>query len=140
MGARTIFLCCNRSAKIPIKPDVIINPVTGPEAIAGSTRMKAGTATKLILNMITTTAMIKIGKTYGNLMVDLQATSQKLVERSIKTLMIVCEINYASAKNLLNRARGHVKSAIVMYFKDTDLKTAKELLKAADGHLSRVLR
>jgi N-acetylmuramic acid 6-phosphate etherase len=140
MGARTVFLCCNRSAKIPIKPDVIINPVTGPEAIAGSTRMKAGTATKLILNMITTTAMIKIGKTYGNLMVDLQATSQKLVERSIKTLMIVCDINYASAKNLLKRAHGHVKSAIVMYFKDTDLKTAKELLKAAEGHLSRVLR
>lgn len=140
LKAKTVFLCCNRSAKIPIKPDVIINPITGPEAIAGSTRMKAGTATKLILNMITTAAMIKIGKTYGNLMVDLEATSEKLVERSIKTLMIVCDINYASAKGLLNRAKGHVKSAIVMYFKDTNLQSARKLLKDADGHLSRVLR
>jgi len=140
MRARIVFLCCNRSVNISIKPDVIINPITGPEAIAGSTRMKAGTATKLILNMITTTAMVKIGKTYGNLMVDLRATSQKLVERSIKTLMTVCDINYASAKNLLDRAGGHVKSAIVMYFKDTDLTTAKKLLKDAEGHLSRVLR
>ncbi|MBD3217639.1 MAG: N-acetylmuramic acid 6-phosphate etherase [candidate division Zixibacteria bacterium] len=140
MGASTVFLCCNRSVKLPFKPDVIINPITGPEAIAGSTRMKAGTATKLILNMITTTAMVKIGKTFGNLMVDLQATSEKLVQRSIKTLMTVCDLNYNQAKKLLEKAEGHVKTAIVMHFKLSDLKTAKQLLKSADGHLSRILR
>jgi N-acetylmuramic acid 6-phosphate etherase len=140
MGASTVFLCCNRKVRLPFKPDIIINPITGPEAIAGSTRMKAGTATKLILNMITTTAMVKIGKTYGNLMVDLQATSEKLIQRSIKTLMTVCDLKYSQAERLLERAEGHVKSAIVMHFKQTDLKKAKELLRSADGHLSRILK
>jgi N-acetylmuramic acid 6-phosphate etherase len=140
MGASTVFLCCNRSIKLPFKPDVIINPITGPEVVAGSTRMKAGTATKLILNMITTTAMVKIGKTFGNLMVDLRATSEKLVQRSIKTLMTVCDLDYNQAKKLLNNGGGHVKTAIVMHFKQADFKTARRMLKSADGHLSRILK
>ena len=139
MGAKTIFLCCNKAGKLPFKTDLVINPITGPEVVAGSTRMKAGTATKLILNMITTTAMIKMGKTYGNLMVDLRATSEKLVQRSIRTLMTVCDLDYSGAKKLLNSARGHVKTAIVMKLMKVDLQTARKLLKDADGHLSRVI-
>ena len=140
MGAKTIFLCCNKPVKLPFKPDLIINPITGPEVVAGSTRMKAGTATKLILNMITTAAMIKLGKTYGNLMVDLQATSEKLVQRSIRTLMTVCDLNYKQANKLLNNARGHVKTAIVMQLKEVDRQTARKMLKSADGHLSRIIK
>jgi N-acetylmuramic acid 6-phosphate etherase len=140
MSASTVFLCCNQPVRIPFRPDVIISPITGPEAISGSTRMKAGTATKLILNMITTTAMIKIGKTYGNLMVDLKATSEKLLQRSIRTIMTVCDLKYASAKKLLNNANGHVKTALVMNFLDTDAITSRKLLKDANGHLSKVLK
>jgi N-acetylmuramic acid 6-phosphate etherase len=137
MGAKTVFLCCNYPVKIPFKPNMVINPVTGPEVVAGSTRMKAGTATKLILNMITTTAMIRIGKTYGNLMVDLQATSEKLVQRSIGILMTVCDLNYDQAKKLLKDAKGHVKTAIAMHLLNEDYKTAKKRLQQADGLLSK---
>ena len=140
MGANTIFLCCNKPVKLPFKPDLVINPATGPEVVAGSTRMKAGTATKLILNMITTTAMIKMGKTYGNLMVDLKATSQKLVQRSINVLMTVCDLNYNQAKKLLENASGHVKTAIVMQLMDTDLDSARKMLADAEGHLSTIIR
>lgn len=139
LGAKTVFLCCNKVNKLPFKPNLVINPVTGPEAIAGSTRMKAGTATKLILNMITTTAMIKMGKTYGNLMVDLRATSEKLVERSIRVLMTVCDLDYNQSKKLLNQAEGHVKSAIVMNFKDIDLISARKLINQSGGHLNKIL-
>jgi len=140
LGAKTVFLCCNKPVRLPFKTDVVINPVTGPEVITGSTRMKAGTATKLILNMITATAMIRMGKTFGNLMVDLQATSQKLVQRSIGILMAVCDLKYSQAKKLLDSADGHVKTAIVMNLLDTDLKTARKLLKKSDGHLSRIIK
>ncbi len=139
LGAKTVFLCCNYPVKIPFKPNVVINPVTGPEAVTGSTRMKAGTATKLILNMITTTAMIRIGKTYGNLMVDLQATSEKLVQRSIGILMTVCDLNYTQAKKLLNDAKGHVKTAIAMHLLGVDFKTAREKLNTGDGILSKTI-
>lgn len=140
LGAKTVFLCCNYPVHIPFKPDVVINPVTGPEIITGSTRMKAGTATKLILNMLTTTAMIKIGKTYGNLMVDLEATSEKLIQRSIGILMAVCEINYAQAKRLLSRAHGHVKTALAMHMLNTDYKTAKRRLSEAEGRLIGIFK
>ncbi len=139
LGAKTVFLCCNKPVKLQFKPDIVINPLTGPEAVAGSTRMKAGTATKLVLNMITTASMIKLGKTYGNLMVDLQATSEKLVQRSIRVLMTVCDLKYNQARKLLDSADGHVKTAIVMHFKDVDKQTARKLLKDSRGHLNRVL-
>ncbi|MBD3380816.1 MAG: N-acetylmuramic acid 6-phosphate etherase [candidate division Zixibacteria bacterium] len=139
LGAKTVFICCNRPVKPPFKPDVIINPVCGPEVVAGSTRMKAGTATKLVLNMITTTAMVRIGKTYGNLMVDLEATSEKLTQRSIRILMLTCELDYRTAKKLLKRADGWVKAAILMHLKNIDLKTATTLLEKSAGHLSKAL-
>src|SRR5204862_1564534 len=95
--------------------DVAILPITGPELITGSTRMKAGTATKLVLNMISTGAMIRMGKTFGNLMVDLRATNNKLKERSERILMEVCEIERQGARELLDASKGIVKTAIVMH-------------------------
>lgn len=139
LGARTVYLSCTPIKKLPFKLDVVINPVTGPEVITGSTRMKAGTATKLVLNMITTTAMVRSGKTYGNRMVDLQARSVKLRERSKRILIEITGVSYAQAERHLKSARGSVKTALVMILKETDYRTARRLLREADGFVYRAL-
>ncbi len=100
-GARTIFVCCNPRRSIPDKFDLAICPVVGPEIIAGSSRMKAGTAQKMILNMISTATMIRIGKVYSNRMVDLKAASEKLKERSKRVIMEICGIDYDDAESAL---------------------------------------
>ena len=133
--AATVFLVCNSTVKKPAFVDVLIAPAVGPEILTGSTRMKSGTATKLILNMITTTAMVQIGKSYGNLMVDLRATSQKLAERSRRILVETLGISYAQAGALLKRANGEVKTAIAMYLLDLDYASAKQRLAKANGKL-----
>ena len=138
-GARTIYICCTPIKKMPFKVDVIINPITGPEVVTGSTRMKAGTTTKLVLNMITTTAMIKIGKTYGNRMVDLQAKSEKLRERSKRILIEITGISYSQAEKFIDEARGSVKVALVMILKGVSDSRARKLLKEADGFVYRAL-
>ena len=126
---KTIFLTCAPQAKSSIKTDVIINPVVGPEVITGSTRMKAGTVTKLILNTITTAAMIKTGKVYGNLMVDLRATNRKLQDRAERILISVTGLSRPAAKRLLKKADGLVKAAIVMHFRKVNLPEAIKILK-----------
>lgn len=136
--AKTIFLTCNPSIEPDCNYDLIINPIVGPEIITGSTRMKAALAEKMILTMITTTVMVKLGKVYGNLMVDLQATSQKLIERSKKTIMSACNCDYESADRYLKNARGHVKTAIVMGKLGCDYKTAQVKLAKAGGFLYKV--
>jgi N-acetylmuramic acid 6-phosphate etherase len=120
--------------------DVLILPLTGPEVVTGSTRMKAGTATKLVLNMITTGAMIRLGKTYGNLMVDLRATNKKLEDRSERILMEVCEVGRDDARALLDEAGGVVKTAIVMHFLKNSRADAERALDAAGGVTRRVVR
>jgi N-acetylmuramic acid 6-phosphate etherase len=117
--------------------DLVIAPLTGAEVIAGSTRMKAGTATKLILNMLTTTAMIRIGKTYGNLMVDLRIHSDKLADRGRRIVRDLLEASDADAARLLAAAGGNVKMALVMGRKGVDRAEAERLLDAADGFLRR---
>ncbi len=139
LGARTVYLSCTPINKLPFNVDVIINPVTGPEVVTGSTRMKAGTATKLVLNMITTTAMVRIGKTYGNRMVDLQARSEKLRERSKRILIEITGVSYTQAEKHLQSARGSVKTALVMILRDVDYRTARKLLREADGFVYRAL-
>jgi N-acetylmuramic acid 6-phosphate etherase len=119
--------------------DILILPLTGPEVVTGSTRMKAGTATKLVLNMITTGAMIRLGKTYGNLMVDLRATNNKLKDRSERILMEVCEINRDEARELLKTAGGVVKTAIVMHFLGASRADAERALDAGGGVIRRVV-
>ncbi len=139
LGAKTVYLCCTPVKKFPFKIDMLINPIVGPEVLTGSTRMKAGTATKLILNMLTTTTMVRLGKTYGNRMVDLQAKSEKLVERSKRILMEVTGISYRQAATYLEGSHGEVKIAIVMILKQVDCTEAKKLLKKADGFVWKAL-
>ncbi len=139
-GARTVFIACNSVTSKPRFVDVVISPILGPEVLTGSTRMKAGTACKLILNMITTTAMVRIGKCYGNLMVDLRATSEKLVERSKRILVETLGISYPAAGRLLKSSHGSVKTALAMHLLDLDYLAAQKLLLAANGRLADLIQ
>jgi N-acetylmuramic acid 6-phosphate etherase len=138
-GAETVFLTCVPPSEVPIarEVDVVIAPLTGAEVIAGSTRMKAGTATKLVLNMLTTTAMIRMGKTYGNRMVDLKVTAAKLQDRGHRILRDLLEISYAEAEELLAAAGGSVKTALVMHRRGVDRDEAERLLERAGGFLRK---
>jgi N-acetylmuramic acid 6-phosphate etherase len=129
IGAATIFVTCAPEAVRHIPAEIIINPIVGPEVVTGSTRMKAGTATKLVLNTLTTGAMIRLGKVYGNLMVDLKATNEKLRDRSVRIVMEMTDLSRPRAAKLLARAQGKVKAAIVMHFRRVDLIRALAILK-----------
>ncbi len=118
--------------------DVAIVPITGPEALTGSTRMKAGTATKMVLNMITTGTMVRLGKTFGNLMVDLKATNDKLKDRSERILMEVCGVERKRARELLDAAGGRVKIAIAMQKLGVGREEAERALEAGGGIIRRV--
>ena len=113
-GSKIIFVTCDPRTELQTFVDLTIAPAVGPEVIAGSTRLKAGTATKMVLNMLTTASMIRIGKTYGNLMVDVQMGSEKLRDRARRIIMIVTGLDYDEADKLLRRAHWNVKAAIVM--------------------------
>jgi N-acetylmuramic acid 6-phosphate etherase len=147
-GASTILVTTNprvvvnRSEFTRIRKycDVTICPSVGPEVIMGSTRMKSGTAQKMILNMITTTAMIRIGKVYQNLMVDLRMNSKKLEERAKRVLMIVTGVNYDTASKTLRKAGGHVKTAIVMLMARVSKYQAKERLKKNRGFVKKAIK
>jgi len=140
LGARTGFLLCTYPPpELLAKHDVVIAPLVGPEVITGSTRMKAGTATKLVLNTITTGAMIRLGKVYGNLMVDLQVTCEKLRDRGERILEAMIGVERPAAAELLERSGGHVKTALVMGRLGVDAGEARRRLEEADGVVSRVL-
>jgi N-acetylmuramic acid 6-phosphate etherase len=140
-GAKTIFLVANPkpSGDLLEKADVLVSVVVGGEVIAGSTRMKAGTAQKLVLNMITSAAMVRLGKTYQNWMVDLRATSAKLRERSKRILTIVAGVDYDEASRLLSRAGGSVKRALVMAKRHVSARQADRILERCDGFVYRAL-
>lgn len=139
-GAMTILLCCNPADENMAEYDLLITPVVGPEVLSGSTRMKAALAEKMVLTMLTTTVMVKLGKIYKNMMVDLQATSQKLVERSKRVIMTAVNCDYDEAGRLLTNAGGHVKTAIVMALCKCDIDTAKRLLDDNNGFIYKVCR
>ncbi|MBI5307736.1 MAG: N-acetylmuramic acid 6-phosphate etherase [Planctomycetes bacterium] len=139
-NARVVFLCCNPETMPGFDVDVIIRPVVGPEVITGSTRMKAGTATKLILNMISTAAMIKLGKVYENLMVDLRASNKKLTDRAERIIMSVTGAGRPEAVRLLASAFGNAKIAIVMHKTGLDYAKAREKLNANGGIIRKVLQ
>jgi N-acetylmuramic acid 6-phosphate etherase len=139
-GARTGFLLCTYPPpELLAKHDVVIAPLVGPEVITGSTRMKAGTATKLVLNTLTTGAMVRLGKVYGNLMVDLQVTCEKLRDRGERILESMLGVERAQAGALLERSGGHVKTALVMGKLGVDADEARRRLEEAGGVISRVL-
>src|SRR4029453_359036 len=119
--------------------DLQIAPAVGPELIAGSTRLKAGTATKMVLNMLTTAAMIKVGKTYGNLMVDVQTGSEKLKDRARRILAMVTGIDYDAADSLLKRSKFNVKAAIVMQKTGLSLPMALRRLRKSDDSVREAI-
>lgn len=144
IGAFTALVTCNPGKTRTEdeeggRAEVVIAPVVGPEVVAGSTRMKAGSAQKMVLNMITTAAMVRRGKTLGNLMVDLRPGSAKLVERSRRIVMKAAGVDYESAVRLLEAAGGRVKTALVMGMRDVTAEDADRLLREADGFVRRAL-
>jgi N-acetylmuramic acid 6-phosphate etherase len=140
IGARTALVACSPPPNETLQyVDILILPITGPEVVTGSTRMKAGTATKLVLNTITTGAMIRLGKTYGNLMVDLRATNKKLEDRSERILAEVCDVSREEARELLGRAGGTVKLAIAMHFLGASREDAEQALARAGGVVRRAI-
>ncbi len=138
-GAYAIGLSCNRDAELANCADLCITPVVGPEVISGSTRLKAGTATKMVLNMLTTASMVLLGKTYGNLMVDLRATNTKLVDRSRRIVMALTDLSQSEAEELLARCDGELKTAIVVQLRSVTPQQARRLLEQAGGHLRRAI-
>ncbi|MFR2032193.1 MAG: N-acetylmuramic acid 6-phosphate etherase [Collinsella sp.] len=134
-GCKTIAIVCNQGSKIGESADLAIEPVPGPEVLTGSTRLKAGTVQKLILNMISTGAMVKIGKVYQNLMVDVQQTNEKLVVRGQNIVMEATGCTRECAVQALADAGGHVKTAIVSVLLDCDAEQAAVALERARGHV-----
>jgi N-acetylmuramic acid 6-phosphate etherase len=148
LGAKTLYVTTNpRSrfyspefAEIAEVVDVAICPEVGPEVIMGSTRMKSGTAQKLVLNMITTTAMVRLGKVYENMMIDLQMTNEKLRERSKRIVMTISGVEYDAAADYLEKAEGHVKTALVMIKAGVDREEAHRRLRRADGFVRAAIQ
>lgn len=139
-GARTGFLLCTHpSPELVATHDVVIAPLVGPEVITGSTRMKAGTATKMVLNTLTTGAMVRLGKVYGNLMVDLQVTCQKLQDRGERILQEMLDVDRSEARSLLDASGGHVKTALVMGRLSVAADEARRRLDEAGGVVARVM-
>ena len=138
-GSKTAYLITNPVPFLTTDVDVVISVDTGPEIITGSTRMKAGTATKMVLNMISTATMVSMGKVYGNLMVDLMAVNEKLVDRGTRIIQKITGLDYDSSEEALIRANKSVKTAIVMINKNCELNDAEEKLRNADGSLRKVI-
>ena len=138
LRVKTIAISSNPQALIAKYADVFINPVVGPEVIIGSSRMKSGTAQKMILNMITTGAMIRIGKTYENYMIDLQLTNKKLVERGTRFISEICNISFKKASEYLKKGK-NVKTACVMCLKQCTKEDAEKLLAQHNGILRKVI-
>ena len=139
LGCATLGHTCNASSEMANECDILITTVVGPEVVSGSTRMKSGTATKLVLNILTTATMVRLGKTYGNLMVDLRATNTKLVLRSQRLVARLTGLTASQATELLERANGEVKTAVVMHHRQVDCSAAQALLAQANGQLRGVI-
>jgi N-acetylmuramic acid 6-phosphate etherase len=139
VGAKAVALSCNNNASITKEADIGIEVVVGPEVLTGSTRMKAATAHKMVLNMISTATMIRLGKVYENLMVDVNVSNQKLKDRAVNIIETVTNADYDQALNTLEKANNQVKPAIVMIKTATDYEKAMELLEKADGDVRKAI-
>ncbi|MEB7538197.1 N-acetylmuramic acid 6-phosphate etherase [Pantoea anthophila] len=140
LGATTVALTCNPDSAMAQVAAIALTPVVGPEIVTGSSRMKAGTAQKLVLNMLTTGAMIRSGKVYGNLMVDVEATNQKLVQRQVNIVMQATDCDDATARAALTACGGHCKTAILMVLAGLDADEAKALLSQHQGFIRQALQ
>ena len=139
IGAKTVYLICNSEPFLPVNSDIIIKINTGPEVITGSTRMKAGTATKMVLNMISTTTMIQLGKVYDNLMIDLMAVNEKLIDRGTRIIVQLTGVDYQLANSKLLVADKSVKTAIVMIKYNCSRADALIKLNKSEGFLRKLL-
>jgi N-acetylmuramic acid 6-phosphate etherase len=139
LSALTIALTCVPNSQMATVADIAIAPITGPEVLTGSTRLKAGTATKLVLNMLSTGVMIKTGAVYGNLMVNVQPTNAKLIDRAHRIIIAATGVDQHAAAELLNRSGNNVKTAIIMQKLTVDRPTAEAKLAAHNGNLSALL-
>ncbi len=138
-GARTVLLTCAATDGLEKSADLVIGLATGPEILTGSTRLKAGSATKAALNAITTAAMVRLGKTYSNLMVDLRPGSAKLQDRALRIIEAAADVSFEEAEQLHEAANGDVKVAILMGMLEISAFDARQRLAAANGHLRRAL-
>ncbi len=139
LGCITIGIACNAPSTLLEQVRIPIGVPVGPEVIAGSTRMKAGTAQKLVLNMLSTGTMIRLGKVYGNLMVDVQVSNSKLAGRARRLVAQIAGVDAVQAQTLLDAADGEVKTAIVMQVQQVDAQQARQLLQQVDGHLRQLI-
>lgn len=139
IGAKTIGIACNPDSKIKSVSDVCIELVVGPEVIAGSTRLKSGTAEKMVLNMLSTATMVKLGKTYKNIMIDVQPTNKKLKIRATEILKCLTQLSDDEARNKLEQNNWNLKETVVMYKCNVDNKTAKKYLADCDGFVSKAI-
>ncbi len=140
LGATTLYITCTPRETFNIdEVDIPICPYVGPEVVMGSTRMKSGTAQKLVLNMLTTATMVRLGKTYENMMIDLQMTNKKLIERAKRIVMTITGVSYEEATEYLEKSGYHVKSALVMILAKVDFEQAKARLEKADGFVRRAI-
>ncbi len=140
IGCKTVGVACNRGAEIGLEADLAIEPMTGAEVLTGSTRLKAGTAQKMILNMISTATMVGLGKVYENLMVDVLQSNKKLNVRAENIVVSACGCSCEMAAEKLEEAKGNVKLAIIMIFLGCNAGEAQKRLEEADGHIRRVLK
>ncbi|MDX2254544.1 MAG: N-acetylmuramic acid 6-phosphate etherase [Pseudanabaenaceae cyanobacterium bins.39] len=136
-GAKTIFFCCVPVEQFPAQYDLEIRPLVGAEILAGSTRLKAGTATKLVLNTISTGVMVLLGKVYSNRMIDVSVTNSKLEDRAIRIIADLTGLEREAAKELLERSGKRVKLALLMHWQNLDLATATQILHKHQGHLAK---
>lgn len=139
-NCKTIFITTVPAEQVKIDVDIMIDVVVGPEVIMGSTRMKSATAQKMVLNMITTGAMIRLGKVYENVMIDLMLTNNKLKERAKRIIMFLADTTYEEAENLLDKSDGHVKTALMIAFTGLDKTKCQKLLEENGGFLRKALR
>ncbi len=139
IGAKAIAVCCNEESLVKLVADVYIGAVVGAEVVTGSTRMKAGTAQKMILNMLTTGAMIRIGKTYENLMVDVTASNEKLKRRCVSIVCDITGVDDRKAEEVLIKCDWKVKIAVVMIARGVEISEAEQLLEGNDGVLRRII-
>ncbi|HBC43313.1 MAG TPA: N-acetylmuramic acid 6-phosphate etherase [Pseudanabaena sp.] len=138
-GAKTIFFCCVPADQFPRHYDIEIRPLVGAEILAGSTRLKAGTATKLVLNTISTGVMVQLGKVYGNRMIDVSVTNSKLEDRAIRIICDLTSLCREEATELLERSGRSVKLALLMHWKGVDAPHAAQMLQVTKGHLGRAI-
>jgi N-acetylmuramic acid 6-phosphate etherase len=138
-GLRTIYFTCNPDGAPGVAADITINPVVGPEILAGSTRMKAGTATKMVLNMLTTATFVRLGKTFGNLMIDLRPVSDKLRARARSIVMLACGVDFDEADSALREAEEDVKAAILMLLGPMPAAEAKQKAAESDRPVREIL-